>query len=327
MNVFKRVARMAGVCAVVTAALSLSVFAYEMKGGTVTTSSSVNIRSGAGTSYSKQGSLKDGERVLVLDNSKGWCKIAYDDGKIGYMSADYVDISSTMNIEMGYAQVTVSSSLNMRAKPSTSGSKVTQLPNGAKCDIIGINNGWLKVNYKNYTGYIFPGDSADPYVKIVEGTSSGSTTTTPSTPAPSTPEVKPEPKPEAPKVNPLRQQIVDYAAKFLGVPYVYGGSTPKGFDCSGLVKYVYNNFDISLARTSAKQYSTSVTKITKSELKIGDLVFFSGDTPGRVGHVGIYVGNDQFIHAPRPGKDVCYEKLSNSYYVEHYIGCGTLIKD
>jgi len=326
MKVLKRVMRLAGVCAVVTAALTLSAFAYEIKGGTVTTNSSVNIRSGAGTSYSKLGSLKDGEKVLVLDNSQGWCKIAYDDGEVGYMSADYIDISSVMNIEVGYAQVTVSSSLNMRAKPSTSGSKVTQLPNGAKCEIIGVNSGWLKVNYKNYTGYIFPGDDSDPYVKIVEAPS-GSSSTTPGT-TPTTPAApKPEPAPVTPTVNPLRQQIVDYAAKYLGVPYVYGGSTPKGFDCSGLVKYVYNHFDISVARTSAKQYSTSVTKISKDELQLGDLVFFSGDTPGRVGHVGIYVGNGQFIHAPRPGKDVCYERLNNSYYVEHYIGCGTLIKD
>ena len=264
--------------------------------------------------------------MLVLDNSQGWCKIAYDDGEVGYMSADYIDISSVMNIEVGYAQVTVSSSLNMRAKPSTSGSKVTQLPNGAKCEIIGVNSGWLKVNYKNYTGYIFPGDDSDPYVKIVEAPS-GSSSTTPGT-TPTTPAApKPEPPPVTPTVNPLRQQIVDYAAKYLGVPYVYGGSTPKGFDCSGLVKYVYNHFDISVARTSAKQYSTSVTKISKDELQLGDLVFFSGDTPGRVGHVGIYVGNGQFIHAPRPGKNVCYERLNNSYYVEHYIGCGTLIKD
>jgi len=326
MKVLKRVMRLAGVCAVVTAALTLSAFAYEIKGGTVTTNSSVNIRSGAGTSYSKLGSLKDGEKVLVLDNSQGWCKIAYDDGEVGYMSADYIDISSVMNIEVGYAQVTVSSSLNMRAKPSTSGSKVTQLPNGAKCEIIGVNSGWLKVNYKNYTGYIFPGDDSDPYVKIVEAPS-GSSSTTPGT-TPTTPAApKPEPAPVTPTVNPLRQQIVDYAAKYLGVPYVYGGSTPKGFDCSGLVKYVYNHFDISVARTTAKQYSTSVTKISKDELQLGDLVFFSGDTPGRVGHVGIYVGNGQFIHAPRPGKDVCYERLNNSYYVEHYIGCGTLIKD
>lgn len=326
MKVLKRMMRLAGVCAVVTAALTLSAFAYEIKGGTVTTNSSVNIRSGAGTSYSKLGSLKDGEKVLVLDNSQGWCKIAYDDGEVGYMSADYIDISSVMNIEVGYAQVTVSSSLNMRAKPSTSGSKVTQLPNGAKCEIIGVNSGWLKVNYKNYTGYIFPGDDSDPYVKIVEAPS-GSSSTTPGT-TPTTPAApKPEPAPVTPTVNPLRQQIVDYAAKYLSVPYVYGGSTPKGFDCSGLVKYVYNHFDISVARTSAKQYSTSVTKISKDELQLGDLVFFSGDTPGRVGHVGIYVGNGQFIHAPRPGKNVCYERLNNSYYVEHYIGCGTLIKD
>ena len=137
----------------------------------------------------------------------------------------------------------------------------------------------------------------------------------------------PEPEPAAPAMNPLRQQVIDYAAKFLGVPYLYGGSTPKGFDCSGLVQYVFKNFGITVARTSAKQYSDSVTKINKSQLQPGDLIFFSGDTPGRVGHVGIYVGNGQFIHAPRPGTNVCYERVENSYYVEHYIGCGRLITD
>ena len=124
-----------------------------------------------------------------------------------------------------------------------------------------------------------------------------------------------------------RQQIIDYAATLLGCKYVYGGSSTSGFDCSGYTQYVFNHFGVSLSRTSSNQYSDSV-KIKKSELKIGDLVFFSQSAgSSKVGHVGIYVGDGQFIHAASPGKGVRYDSLDSEYYSSHYIGCGRVLSD
>lgn len=94
-----------------------------------------------------------------------------------------------------------------------------------------------------------------------------------------------------------RQSILDYAAQFLGTPYVYGGSSPDGFDCSGFTSYVYKNTASSIARTSSDQRATT-KNISRDELLPGDLVFFgSGNS---VSHVGIYTGNGQFIHSRTP---------------------------
>ncbi len=100
------------------------------------------------------------------------------------------------------------------------------------------------------------------------------------------------------------QDIVSYAKKFLGTPYVWGGTTPSGFDCSGFVQYVYKNCaGISLPRTSQAQINVG-TPVSRSQLQPGDLVFPS------TGHVGIYVGNGQMIHSPQTGDVV---KISSVY--------------
>ena len=117
--------------------------------------------------------------------------------------------------------------------------------------------------------------------------------------------------------------IVENAKKYLGVPYVYGGATPAGFDCSGLTQYVYNESGITIPRVAADQYkSNSGQFVDKSQLQPGDLVFFTGNNGSKSnpGHVGIYVGNNQMIHAPSTGKTVRYQDISTSYYVNSYVG-------
>ena len=297
--------------ATLTAAMAVSAYAYDVQGGTVTTSSAVNFRQEATTQSESKGKLSDGTRVAILDEVDGWFKIAYN-GEVGYMSSDYVESQPIMNIECGGAKITTSV-LNMRSGPGTENSIVTKLYEGSVAKIIGINNAWFKVQYGGETGYISPDYvSVVPYKSTVTASapvavsaSSGTATTASGT----------------------RQQIIDYAAQFLGCKYVYGGNTPSGFDCSGYVKYVFKHFGVELTRTSASQYSTSV-RIKKSELKIGDLVFFS-QTAGssKVGHVGIYVGGGQFIHAAAPGKGVRYDSLDSSYYSSHYIGSGRVLSN
>lgn len=112
--------------------------------------------------------------------------------------------------------------------------------------------------------------------------------------------------------------ILAEAEKYIGIPYVYGGTTPEGFDCSGFVQYVFAKFDISLKRVSRDQYAYCGTKVEKKDLQPGDLVFFGTD--GVVGHVGIYAGNGKMIHSPSTGKSICYTSIETSYYKSHYIG-------
>lgn len=112
------------------------------------------------------------------------------------------------------------------------------------------------------------------------------------------------------------------ARKQLNTPYVWGGTTPKGFDCSGLVQYSYQANKLKLPRTASQQYA-STKRIPTNQAVTGDLVFFK-DTGKRKGitHVGIYLGNGRFIHAPRKGKTVEITQVKNSFWRRHLAGYG-----
>jgi hypothetical protein len=112
--------------------------------------------------------------------------------------------------------------------------------------------------------------------------------------------------------------LVTTAKKYMGVPYVWGGSTTAGFDCSGFTQYVMKQNSITIPRTAAEQYATG-TSVAKSNLQIGDLVFFTTYKPG-ASHVGFYLGNNEFIHASSAANQVAISALDESYYTERYIG-------
>jgi cell wall-associated NlpC family hydrolase len=107
--------------------------------------------------------------------------------------------------------------------------------------------------------------------------------------------------------------VVGIAMRYLGVPYVWGGSSPAGFDCSGFVAYVYGQVGVSLPHYTGAQWNVGVP-VSRSDLQPGDLVFFDG-----LGHVGLYIGGDQFIHAPHTGTVVQISSLSG-WYADTYVG-------
>jgi murein DD-endopeptidase len=118
------------------------------------------------------------------------------------------------------------------------------------------------------------------------------------------------------------REIADAAAALLGAPYRYGGAGPDKFDCSGLVSYVHRQFGYATPRTAAQQFAAA-TPVPRGELRPGDLVFFrlNGAT---VSHVGVYIGNDQFVHAPQTGAAVRVARLEDDYYRNRYAGGGRL---
>ena len=117
-----------------------------------------------------------------------------------------------------------------------------------------------------------------------------------------------------------RAAVVQTAQRMLGAPYRAGGSNPRGFDCSGLASYSYGNAGIPIPRTAAEQFLTS-HPISQQHLQPGDLVFFN--TEGRkISHVGIYVGDGQFVHAPGAGRRVSLESLNNTYWRRRIRGSG-----
>jgi len=111
--------------------------------------------------------------------------------------------------------------------------------------------------------------------------------------------------------------VVGIAMQYLGVPYVYGGASPSGFDCSGLVMYVFAQIGVSLPHNAAAQYGYGMP-VSRDQLQAGDLVFFNG-----LGHVGIYIGGGQFIHAPHTGDVVKISSLTG-WYSSTYVGARRL---
>ena len=270
---------------------------------------SLRLRSGPSTSNSTLKTAYSGDYVIITGKTGSWYKVEFN-LTTGYMHADYLDTHTRKNVELGYGRVNANK-VNVRSGPGTSYSSLAQANSGDKAYIIGFNNQWYKVIYNDDIGYI-RSDYLDlteiPYENkastkepkfFVNGSSTGVT-------------------PSAAALNGTskRQTIVANAKKLIGVPYVWGGSTAKGFDCSGFVQYVMKQSGITLPRTTAQQVTVG-TYVSKSNLQPGDLVFLQNTYRTGVSHVGIYIGDGKVIHASS-SKGVTTSSLYGSYFAKHY---------
>ncbi|HLR16667.1 MAG TPA: C40 family peptidase [Alcanivoracaceae bacterium] len=115
--------------------------------------------------------------------------------------------------------------------------------------------------------------------------------------------------------------VLFHAISLMGIPYKWGGTTPdEGFDCSGLIRYVFDeSAGVRLPRTTAQMISAPAPNVKRSRLQSGDVVFFATNGGRRVSHAGIYVGEGRFIHAPSTGSSVRIDKLENPYWSSAYI--------
>lgn len=214
--------------------------------------------------------------------------------------------------------------LRVRKEPTTSSDEVDILKKNDQVTITGEVDGWYKITYKETTGYVSSKYISD--TKIVETTSRGMTPSKDTTTADTT-DVQQEEKQETSnsETKTTGVEIVEYAKQYLGYKYVSGGSTPTtGFDCSGFTTYVYKHFGISLSRTSKGQINNGVA-VEKSNLQLGDIVVFNDDANSSIGHVGIYIGDGNFIHASNPSDGVKITALSSDYYSKRYVGARRVI--
>ena len=202
--------------------------------------------------------------------------------------------------------------LNVRSDQSATSSKLGILSKGEK--VTGIDKGeWVEFTFNGKTGYVIKSylSATKPAAEQPKANNNSGN----STPA----------KTEKQSYSSDIDKVIDLALAQVGKPYIWASANPNiGFDCSGLVYYVYKQVGISLNRTSYTQINNGVS-VDSKDLRKGDLVFFNNGG-GRISHVGIYIGNNQFVHASSPGTGVIVSKLFGSYFGNTYVGARRIVK-
>ena len=249
----------------------------------------LNIRSGPSTDTAIVGKVNAGEILKVTGNAANNFYTLNYNGSAAYASIEYVALLSkgrgTVNTDV----------LNMRNLNTTSAEIIDKLTYGEEVNILEDFGGWYQINRYGVIGYV-----SSEYITLSTGSSLASR-----------------------EGSRGADDVVRFSEKYLGVPYVSGGSSPSGFDCSGFTSYVYRNFGISLPHSAASQSNYGIA-VSRSDIQAGDLLFFN--TYGGISHVGIAVNSDKFIHATVPGDVVKYSSLSSSYYNSRFVTARRILR-
>lgn len=260
------------------------------------TGSTVNLRKEPSTESSILGKVVEGDNLVSegLTEDGGWYKVKFGDIE-GYIYKDYI----TEDINKILGEGKVNSGVNFRKEPSTEAEIITTIPADSDITILGTESDWYKILYNDQEGWIV--------ARCVDRVTSTSRSGT----------------------NSVAKKVVELAKQQLGKKYVWGGNGPNTFDCSGLTKYVYGKVGVTLERVSYNQ-ATQGIKVDKSKLQIGDLVFFSGinasSSSTKVSHVGIYIGNGEFLHAANSSRGVVIDELNSDYYKKHFVTARRVIR-
>ncbi|MBZ9689148.1 SH3 domain-containing protein [Clostridium estertheticum] len=313
-----------------TTKIVASIKPYYIEKYGVITASSLNVRAGAGPTYPVTGAIKLGSKVTMLEDTNGFYKIIYS-GKTSYISSLYVKVTGQKGTSSptapapaptpvptpalkstGVGTITASDFLSVRKSASLANNVIVmgkKYPK-EKVDIYGSEGEFYKIKYAGEWGYIYKS-----YVSVVATTSDKA-------------EYVENGKQYDTKTT--GNNLVSYSNTFLGTPYLWGGATPAkfnttgqylsgGFDCSGFVQYSYKNFGINLPRTTMDQIDIGAS-VNINNLENGDLVFFTTNSaaPSEVSHVGIYIGNNKFMHSPKPGDVIKISELTG-YYADNFV--------
>lgn len=258
------------------------------------------------------GTLNKDKKVTIVSEEEGWLKIQCDEFADVYIPKQYISIQE----EKPNAVVT-DESVNVRQEPSLDSAIIGKTDKDSNIVITAKVGEWYELDYNGTQAYIY-----GEYVKgdFLAGFPEEETAT-------ATPEEKIE-EVKTVEINQnaeLGQQVIEYAKQFIGTPYVYGSANLKsGTDCSGFTSSVMRNFGINLSRSSREQINNGA-RVNKSQLVVGDLVFFNPGGGG-ISHVGLYIGNGDFIHSSstRTG-GVIISNLKEAYYANTYVGASRVI--
>ena len=254
----------------------------------VITGSTVNFRSGPSMDDSIITTLTDGTELTIVSVTEDWCMVDLDDQE-GYVKADYVSVNGIPLVDP--RGIITGDCVNVRSTPSTEGSIITKVYAGNLVDLIALEGDWYTVSCDGQTGYI-----RSDFLRVYTGAPGGG----------------------------LGADIAATAQEYLGTKYVYGGASASGFDCSGFTMYIFSLYGYSLPHSATSQWNSSGTYVAREDLQAGDLVLFcdpSRSNGKACSHVGIYIGDGDFIHASSGrSRGVTISSLSENYYDGYYVG-------
>jgi len=315
------------IVAALVMALLLAVPALALSPGTArVTGEALRFRAGPSLDAEVLGLADKGTVVEILEDLGEWCRVLWD-GEEGYMSSRYLEqitVNEAENEdepepeptpepdpepepepeqeeekpakedegEYPCTGVLTGNAVRFRAAPDLEADVYDFFSTGRRVTVLGKEGDWYRVEASGKTGYLYA-----QYVSIREKQDY-------------------EPLPAA---GDLAESVIRFAEDSLGVPYSYGGTSPSGFDCSGLVYYCFLNSGVKLNRTASGQYTQGVY-VEKEDLEPGDLVFFVSPGTWSIGHVGIYIGDGEFIHASTGSHEVVVSELDGSYWTTNYYG-------
>lgn len=239
-----------------------------------------------------------GDTVVILRKVGDWYLVNYN-LYIGYMHQNYLVVSERQDVDLGEGAIDAAN-VSLRCGPADSSPAIYVLEQDEHVHILGFVDGWYRVIQEEAVGYIRsdeiallekPAANTDGVAWVVD-----------------------ENDPTA--YSPAGEQIAAYARQFLGYSYVYGGESPSGFDCSGFVQYVYAQLGYTVHRTATAQLADGYN-VPYDSLLPGDIIYFGyGSTAS---HVGIYLGNGEFIHAQSSATGVVITELSDPWYANRFL--------
>ncbi|MDR0948063.1 MAG: C40 family peptidase [Lachnospiraceae bacterium] len=255
-------------------------------------SGNLNVREKPSTSGKLVGKMPKDSACEVLDIEDEWAYIKSGEVE-GYVNLEFLLTGPQARVKAESLAIAVAKvgtdGLRVRVEPNTEAMILTQVPEGEELEFVEALGEWIKISIDGESGYV-----AAQYVTVEEKLDTAVTMT----------ELL-----YGPGVSDIRVDIVNYAKEFLGNPYVWGGtSLTKGADCSGFVQSVFKHFGVKLSRTSRTQAKDG-RKITASDLKPGDLIFYA-DSSGTINHVAIYIGGGRVIHASNPKSGIKINKYN-----------------
>lgn len=292
-----------------------------------------------------------GWAYVNVNEVNGWIRLdklsisdSKDEKDNSKSNTENVESTSQTDKQTNFTEKTAyvnASSVNVRSGASTDTQVVTTLLQNTEVKLVGEEDGWYKVVVNGKNGYISKSLVSDTKVEVTSrsteptrnttktNTNTNNTTTTTTTNTQSTNKTTNTQETKSQEqssqnaaitqtLSSKGEEVIAYAKQLLGKPYVYGGSGPNVFDCSGFTMYVYKHFGYSMGHSAVTQASVG-TYVPKSNLKPGDLIIFNNESNTSIGHVGMYVGGGNFIHASSGSGRIVIASLSNGYFSARYV--------